>query len=36
MVAIVALASTGQQAMLRNYLHGALQAGIASGGSGSR
>jgi 4-carboxymuconolactone decarboxylase len=30
MVAIVALASTGQQAMLRNYLHGALQAGIAA------
>ena len=30
MVAIVALASTGQQAMLRNYLHGAFQAGIAA------
>jgi 4-carboxymuconolactone decarboxylase len=30
MVAIVSLASTGQQAMLRNYLHGALQAGIAA------
>jgi 4-carboxymuconolactone decarboxylase len=28
MVAIVALASGGQQVQLRNYLHGALQAGI--------
>jgi 4-carboxymuconolactone decarboxylase len=28
MVAIVALATSGQHAQLRNYLHGALQAGI--------
>lgn len=28
-VAIVSLASCGQQSQLRNYLHGALQAGIA-------